>query len=55
MSSCTNITKELVKGMAPVRDDRAHKNDFGHLLVCAGSEFMTGAGELSLCADISLG
>lgn len=43
MSSCTNITKELVKGMAPVRDDRAHKNDFGHLLVCAGSEFMTGA------------
>ena len=43
MSSCTLITDALVKDMAPVRDGSAHKNDFGHVLVCAGSEFMTGA------------
>lgn len=39
----TPITRDLVSGMAPVRDDTAHKNDFGHVLVIAGSEFMTGA------------
>jgi len=43
MTSCTQITEALVKEMAPVRDDTAHKNDFGHVLVCAGSKFMTGA------------
>ncbi|MBQ7275586.1 MAG: NAD(P)H-hydrate dehydratase [Clostridiales bacterium] len=48
----TAITGELVRGMAPVRDDRCHKNDFGHLLIIAGSEFMTGA--LQLCCASAL-
>ena len=48
----TVITEQLVRGMAPVRDDKCHKNDFGHVLVIAGSEFMTGA--LLLCASSAL-
>lgn len=48
----TVITEQLVREMAPVRDDHGHKNDFGHVLVCAGSEFMTGA--LQLCVASAL-
>ena len=39
----TAITAELVRGIAPVRPDSGHKNDFGHVVVCAGSKYMTGA------------
>ncbi len=39
----TVITAELVESLAPVRRDDAHKNDFGHVLICAGSKYMTGA------------
>ena len=46
------ITEQLVRDMAPARDDKCHKNDFGHVLVIAGSEFMTGA--LLLCASSAL-
>ena len=48
----TVITEQLVRDMAPARDDKCHKNDFGHVLVIAGSEFMTGA--LLLCASSAL-
>lgn len=43
MSDCTPITAELVESKAPVRPGDAHKNDFGHVLICAGSKYMTGA------------
>ncbi len=48
----TIITGQLVREMAPARDDACHKNDFGHVLVIAGSEFMTGA--LLLCCSSAL-
>lgn len=51
----TPITQDLVSGMAPVRDDTAHKNDFGHVLVIAGSEFMTGALLLSVTSALRSG
>ncbi len=43
MSEETLITKELVGGLCPSRSDSGHKNDFGHVLICAGSKYMTGA------------
>lgn len=48
----TVITGQLVRDMAPARDETCHKNDFGHVLVIAGSEFMTGA--LQLCCSSAL-
>ena len=52
MSSGTRLTEKLVQGMAPARDNTFHKNDFGHVLICAGSEYMTGA--LVLCVSSAL-
>ena len=43
MSGITPITHKLVKDLAPARRPDGHKNDFGHVLICAGSEYMTGA------------
>lgn len=43
MSDPVVIEKELVRELAPQRPDTGHKNDFGHVLVIAGSRYMTGA------------
>ena len=47
MSEATPVTAEYVKSLAPVRASDSHKNDFGHVLLCAGSKYMTGALVLS--------
>lgn len=49
------ITQKLVQEMAPVRNQSSHKNDFGHVLVCAGSEYMTGALVLSCSSALRSG
>ncbi|MBR1796409.1 MAG: NAD(P)H-hydrate dehydratase [Clostridiales bacterium] len=55
MSEETLITQKLVQQMAPERDQTAHKNDFGHVLICAGSEYMTGALVLSCSSALRSG
>ena len=42
-----DIDSKLVSSFCPVRDDKGHKGTFGTALICAGSEFMTGAQTLS--------
>ena len=43
MADITEITAELISGFEPQRPEDGHKNTFGTALICAGSEFMTGA------------
>ncbi len=42
-----DIDSKLVSSFCPVRDDKGHKGTFGTALICAGSEFMTGAQTLA--------
>jgi len=51
----TAVDLNLVKSFNPGRDDSAHKNNFGQLLVTAGSEFMTGALVLSVTSALRSG
>ncbi|MCQ2482445.1 MAG: NAD(P)H-hydrate dehydratase [Clostridia bacterium] len=37
------INQKLISSIKLLRDDKGHKNNFGHVLICAGSETMTGA------------
>lgn len=37
------IDEDLIRKIYPGRDDLGHKNSFGHALICAGSQNMTGA------------
>lgn len=46
------IEKEDIKKALPKRKKTAHKNDFGHLLIIAGSYGMAGAG--AMCAKAAL-
>jgi len=55
MSSETIITSKIVREMAPERSSAAHKNDFGHVLVLAGSKYMTGALVLSVSSALRSG
>ncbi|MCR5592353.1 MAG: NAD(P)H-hydrate dehydratase [Saccharofermentans sp.] len=55
MSGAINIDENLVRELAPVRSDEGHKNDFGHVLVIAGSKYMTGALVLSCSAALRSG
>lgn len=41
------LVKEEVKNLLPIRKMNSHKNDFGHVLVIAGSKNMPGAARLS--------
>lgn len=41
--------------LLPYRDEDAHKNDFGHVLLICGSRCMPGAGRLSSAAAIYIG
>ncbi len=43
MDKATEINSELISRINLLRDDKGHKNNFGHVLICAGSETMTGA------------
>jgi len=51
----TVITEDLVRGLAPERPSSGHKNDFGHVLITAGSRYMTGALILSTEAALRSG
>ena len=43
MAEILKLDRELISGFAPQRPEDGHKNSFGTALICAGSEFMTGA------------
>ena len=43
MAETVILDRELISGFEPVRPEDGHKNTFGTALICAGSEFMTGA------------
>ena len=43
MAETVVLDRELISGFEPVRPEDGHKNTFGTALICAGSEFMTGA------------
>ena len=43
MAEILKLDRELISGFAPQRPEDGHKNSFGTSLICAGSEYMTGA------------
>lgn len=43
MADILRIDRELISGFEPQRPEKGHKNTFGTVLICAGSEYMTGA------------
>jgi NAD(P)H-hydrate epimerase len=55
MAEIIRIDRELISGFEPVRKTDGHKNDFGTALICAGSEFMTGAAVLACSAALRSG
>ena len=55
MAEIINLNRELIKGFEPGRPVDGHKNTFGQALVCAGSEFMTGAAVLACGAALRSG
>jgi len=55
MAEIIRIDRELISGFKSVRKSDGHKNDFGTALICAGSEFMTGAAVLACSAALRSG
>ena len=55
MAEIIKIDSELISGFEPVRKKDGHKNDYGTALICAGSEFMTGAAVLACSAALRSG
>ena len=55
MAETVRIDSELISGFRPARKRDGHKNDFGTALICAGSEFMTGAAVLACSAALRSG
>lgn len=55
MAEIINLNRELIKGFEPGRPVDGHKNTFGQALICAGSEFMTGAAVLACGAALRSG
>ena len=55
MAEITEIDRELISGFRPERPDTGHKNTFGTALICAGSEFMTGAAVLACSSALRSG
>lgn len=53
--SFLSINEELLSSRLVEREDSCHKNDFGQLLVCAGSQYMTGALVLSVSSALRSG
>ena len=43
MADIVRLERDLIAGFEPQRPEEGHKNTFGTALICAGSEFMTGA------------
>ena len=55
MAEIVNLNSELIRGFEPVRPADGHKNTFGQALICAGSEYMTGAAVLATGAALRSG
>ena len=55
MAEIVNLNSELIKGFEPQRPADGHKNTFGQALICAGSEYMTGAAVLATGAALRSG
>lgn len=55
MAEIIKIDRDLVSGFRPGRPETGHKNTFGNALICAGSEFMTGAAVLACTAALRSG
>ena len=55
MADTVYLSKELISGFEPQRPDDGHKNTFGTALICAGSEYMTGAAVMAAGAALRSG
>ena len=55
MADSVLLNKELISGFEPQRPEDGHKNTFGTALICAGSEFMTGAAVMATGAALRSG
>ena len=55
MAEIINLDRNLVEGFKPVRPEDGHKNTFGQALICAGSEYMTGAAVMACGAALRSG
>ena len=55
MAETVNLTSELISGFEPQRPEDGHKNTFGTALICAGSEFMSGAAVMAAGAALRSG
>ncbi|MBR4430580.1 MAG: NAD(P)H-hydrate dehydratase [Clostridiales bacterium] len=55
MADTILLNKELISGFEPQRPEDGHKNTFGTALICAGSEFMTGAAVMAAGAALRSG
>lgn len=49
------LDSDLISGFIPERPEDGHKNTFGTAVICAGSEFMTGAAVLAAGAALRSG
>ena len=55
MAEIVKLDRELISGFAPQRPEDGHKNTFGTALICAGSEYMTGAAVMAAGAALRSG
>ena len=55
MAEKVNLTTELISGFEPQRPEDGHKNTFGTALICAGSEYMSGAAVMAVGAALRSG
>ncbi len=55
MADIITIDRELISGFKPERPENGHKNTFGTAVICAGSEFMTGAAVLACSSALRSG
>jgi NAD(P)H-hydrate epimerase len=55
MADTVYLSKELISGFEPQRPDNGHKNTFGTALICAGSEYMSGAAVMAAGAALRSG
>ena len=55
MADTVYLSKELISGFEPQRPDDGHKNNFGTALICAGSEYMSGAAVMATGAALRSG
>ena len=55
MAEKITIDNELISGFRPERPCDGHKNTFGTAIICAGSEFMTGAAVMAASAALRSG